>query len=125
MINLPTNGNPEVKFYSYKELCLASGYERVEYGKRGPYIEFNEDQIILNNFYIPMCEKWRIRSDRAFYIEFRSKCDGYVKLYFQKQTVSYAFYKIGYFYISPTDLKTDVYGNCIKEIEKPNLSLFF
>lgn len=114
-INLLDDGIQDILFYSFSDLLLAKGYNRIEYGKRGPYIEFSFENIVLESFYIPKKESWRIRSELAYYIEFRSKCDSYVKLYLQKRPVHYAKYEIDKFYISPLDLKTNKYGNCVGE----------
>jgi len=58
----------------------------------------------MKNFEIPGEELYRVEDSRAFYVEFRSKCKSYVKLYIQKRRVSYADYQIGYCYISPMNL---------------------
>lgn len=125
-INLPKFCKIEnVIFYSLSNLKLANGYKRIEFGKRGPYIEFDRKNIIFENFYIPNNEKWRLSSSVAFYIERRSKCENYIKLYEQKRNVSYANYEIGMFYISPLNLKTNIYGNCILKEEITDLKLIF
>lgn len=98
-------GNENKKFYSKYGMHMATGYDRIVYGKRGAYIEFSRDNINLSSIYIPKSEEWRLNSSKAFYVECRSKCSGYVKVYYQLKTVSYADYKIGKFYISPYDLK--------------------
>lgn len=125
MLKLPRIGIKNINFYSNSNLLLAKGYERIEFGKRGPYVEFVKEQIVLDNFYIPLNEKWRITSECAYYIEFRSKCESYVKLYLQKHQVKYAKYEIGKFYISPNELTTDLYGKCIQEKQNLNLEGFF
>jgi len=84
---------------------VAKGYIRVVIGKRGPYIEFSDEQILKENLYIPMDQKWRFlpKYDYCFYYEWRTKEDN-VKVYQQKRIVDYADYKIGLWYISPFDL---------------------
>lgn len=76
-------------------------------GGRGPYVEFTEDQIILNAFFIPKNCLYRLTDLRVYYTEFRSRDDSDVMLYYQLKTVAYADYKIGMFYISPKDLYLD------------------
>jgi len=103
-------GNNYTEFYSHSGLILAKGYKRIVYGNRGPYIEFEDKYIKFDNIYIPNNANWRLNSNKSFYIEYRSKCESFVKIYFQKKLVSYANYKIGKYYISPYELK-----NIVKE----------
>jgi hypothetical protein len=97
-------GNDAQEFYSKSGLLLAVGYQRIVIGGRGPYVEFSPRDIELSSFRIPKKEMWRVDSDDAFYVERRSKDDSDVKLYDQKKLVTYADYKIGFYYISPADL---------------------
>ena len=97
-------GNDKLLFLSQSGLHLATGYTRVVIGGRGPYVEFLQRHIEFNNFGIPDEEEYRINDLRAYYIEYRSKCESNVKLYVQKRTVAYADYKIGYCYLSPFDV---------------------
>ena len=97
-------GDPDAIFTSVAGLHLATGYKRIVIGKRGPYVEFEDDNIIKQSYNIPHKETWRLDSSLAFYNEYRSNCGGYVKLYHQKRLVDYADYKIGMYYISPSDL---------------------
>ena len=97
-------GSEFLVFMSNSGLHLATGYTRVVIGGRGPYVEFRQNQIVWNSFNIPDSEAYRIDDQRAFYVEYRSKCEAFVKLYAQKRTVAYADYLIGYCYISPFDL---------------------
>lgn len=101
---IPNYGNPDTEFKSASGLLLAKGYRRVVHGGRGAYVEFNEENIVKYNFYIPIEESWRKYTSIAFYIEHRSKDESYVKLYQQLMEVSYADYIIGKYYIAPDDL---------------------
>jgi hypothetical protein len=83
---------------------LAAGYTRVVIGKRGPYVEFSTLQVQWDSFIVPEDQKYRWNDARAYYIEYRSRCDEVVKLYLQKRTVAYADYRIGMCYISPFDM---------------------
>jgi len=82
-------------------LLIATGCNRIVIGKRGPYVEFLKKHIIFDNIIVPKNEEWRLHSKCCFYNEYRSKDDSYIKIYEQKETVVYADYKIGFFYISP------------------------
>ena len=103
LINVDS-GSETLIFLSHSNMHLATGYVRVVIGGRGPYVEFLQKHIEFNNFRIPEEEEYRINDQRAFYVEYRSKCESNVKLYVQKRTVAYADYKIGYCYLSPYDL---------------------
>jgi hypothetical protein len=103
-LRVPLEGRDKLFLYSKSGTLLAIGYTRVVIGKRGPYVEFSEPQIQLQNFQIPIEEEYRVANGVSYYIEYRSKDSCYVKLYFQKRTVAYADYKVGLYYISPFDL---------------------
>lgn len=104
---IPITGDKEMLFYTKSNLLVARGYDCIVIGDRGPYIEFNDTQIITDSFFIPKEQEFRLKSDLVYYIEFRSIDDCYVKVYYQLKTVDYADYKIGKMYISPFDLKSD------------------
>lgn len=106
-LNIPLVGEQDIIFSSLKGLPLCHGYKRVVIGERGPYIEFDKDNIIFDNFYIPKECEYRKNDKRVCYIEFRSKDESYVKLYYQKKLVKYADYLIGFYYISPFELTSD------------------
>jgi hypothetical protein len=103
---------------------IATGYKRVVFGKRGPYIEFSPEQAILDSLKIPLKEHWRMRSRTAYYIEYRTQPDDRM-IYHQKLCVTYADYKIGMMYVHPDDviIKTStnlISGKDLCEIQKWN-----
>lgn len=79
---------------------IATEYVRAVEGKRGVYIEFTFEQLVKENLYMEECERWRLFSSNAYYLEYRTTKD-HVKVYHQKRCVTYADYKIGMLYISP------------------------
>lgn len=102
--NLPVDRATKIDiltFPSYEH--IATGYNRVVIGKRGPYVEFELSQLVIKNMSMPSSEVWRQFSSNAFYLEYRTHKD-YVMVYFQKRPVTYADYKISMFYISPLHL---------------------
>jgi len=103
-LRIPLNGKDKLNLYSKSGTLLSVGFTRVVIGKRGPYIEFDDSQILKSAFEIPEAEKYRLTNGVSYYIEYRSKDESYVKLYFQKRKVAYADYRIGMYYISPFDL---------------------
>ena len=95
MINIP--------LYFLDGVQFSNGYERVVHGGRGKYVELTKVQIIVNvksifNIQVPdeidVCQPfyyyWLIPEGRTD------------KIYWQIKTVSYADYKVGYYYISPS-----------------------
>lgn len=85
-------------------LPVSQGFERIVIGERGPYVEFSGSDLYPYNFHIPQHEKYRLNSDVVYYIEYRTTDEANVKVYFQKKTVVYADYRVGFWYISPSDL---------------------
>ena len=88
------------------DTVIARKYERVVIGQRGPYVEFTPNQILCDKLFIPKNQLYRLSDPKIYYIEFRTNDESNVKVYYQMRTVAYADYKIGYFYISPSDLYT-------------------
>lgn len=126
LCRLPEFGD-DIKLKTKSGTTICTGYERVVFGGRGPYVEFNKNQLIDNAFFVPNNQLYRLSDSRIYYIEFRSNDDANVKLYYQLRCVAYADYKLGYFYISPYDLYMDS-GECcmITEIAmNESLDLFF
>lgn len=103
---LPLSGDINSEFYTFSGLKIAHGFSRLVIGGRGPYIEFNDNHICLNNVFIPNDQMHRIGNDAFFYDEYRSNCKSNVKVYHQKNTVGYADYKVDKWYIDPFQLKT-------------------
>jgi hypothetical protein len=104
-INVPIDGY-DISLFTVNKLKVTDGYNRIVIGRRGPYVEFTERQLIPDSFFIPRNQLYRLTDKRVYYIEFRSNDAAHIKLYYQLQTVAYADYKIGMFYISPYDLYT-------------------
>lgn len=101
---IPITGIPDVEFKSASGMLLAIGYRRIVIGGRGPYIEFMPKHINHDSFKVPNNEQWRFHSDAAFYYEYRSIDESYVKLYHQIKYVYYADYIPELYYISPSEL---------------------
>ena len=104
-LKIPVAGET-IDLFTKTGLKVASGYSRIVVGKRGPYVEFSDDQLSLDNFYVPEDQKWRFHSLNSFYEEYRTKQDN-VKIYHQRKVVDYADYRIGMWYISPFDLNSE------------------
>lgn len=111
-LNVDINGNDKVKLYTENKTQISEGYKRVVIGGRGPYVEFTDEQIVFKSFHIPKDQLYRLTDKRVYYVEMRSIDECNIKLYYQLQTVAYADYKIGMFYISPYDLFLST-GECM------------
>ena len=104
-LKIPISG-ASIPLFTKSGLKVSTGYERIVIGGRGPYVEFSDGQVLQDNFLIPEDQLWRLKNLNSYYNEYRTVQDN-VKIYHQKKTVDYADYKIGMWYISPFDLKTD------------------
>jgi len=93
-------------------MLLSNGFMRIVHGDRGDYVEIHPDQMCCDNLVIPPDQQWRVKNERAYYIEYRTKDSmgvlvrygGGVKVYYQKRTVDYADYRGGMYYVSPVFL---------------------
>jgi len=76
--------------------------------------------------FIPKNQLYRLSDPKVYYIEFRTNDDSNVKVYYQMRTVAYADYKIGSFYISPSELFANNM-RCLSERNQSNenVGLFF
>jgi len=113
-LKIPVDGSESMEFFTKSGTKVATGYERVVIGDRGPYIEFKDDQVLGESFYIPKDQAYRITDKRVYYIEARTNDESYVKLYMQRRTVAYADYKIGMLYMSPFELKTEEFDELVE-----------
>ena len=93
-----------MRVFTKSGLQIAHNFERIVHGGRGDYIEISPKDILHNNIHIPEDVQWRIYHERVYYIEFRSKDDSDIMIYFQKMLVNYADYKIRFYYIDPEDV---------------------
>jgi hypothetical protein len=115
-----------MKIFSGGEEIFAN-YSRVVIGDRGPYIEADLQDVILDNLFIPEKEKYRVENkwwwNRVYYLEFRTKHSG-AMVYWQRRTVKYADYIVGKWYISPYDATNGrggpfIHGHPPKDYERP------
>ena len=117
LLNIPIDGAKMYLYSALSSIPVATQYQRVVIGQRGPYIEFTKNQIVDTELYIPKSQLYRLSDPKVYYIEFRTLQNN-VKVYYQMRSVAYADYLINHFYISPSDLYFVEDGNvktCIKE----------
>lgn len=77
---------------------------RIVHGGRGSYMEIADDDIIKSNLMVPVYEQWRqdeYWQSRIYYEWWVPRFGPQIKLYYQKKTVSYADYIVGYWYVDP------------------------
>jgi hypothetical protein len=98
-------------------LILATGYNRIVIGSRGPYVEFHPEHIVCANIVVPTNQSWRLKHDNVYYNEYRSRDYCNVKLYEQRRVVDYADYIVGMWYISPFALWSEE-GVLIESLRK-------
>lgn len=103
-LKIPVEGGPKKRFFTKAGTHIATGYERVVIGNRGPYVEFTADQLWRMRMRVPAKEFYRFFDPLAYYAEFRTSDDADVKVYMQRKLVDYADYKVGFWYVSPFDL---------------------
>jgi hypothetical protein len=120
--NISVDGGSDF-LYTTTALKVSEGFERIVIGKRGPYVEFQTGQLCLDNLHIPKQCQYRVNSSQVYYTEHRTKDEAFVKVYHQKKEVAYADYKIGLWYISPSDLFFEN-GNSVVVAPPRALSLF-
>lgn len=125
LLTIPEEGSLLELKTSY-DTVIARKYERVVIGQRGPYVEFTPNQMLCDKLFIPKNQLYRLSDPKVYYIEFRSNDSSNVKVYYQMRTVAYADYKIGYFYVSPSDLYSEGI-KCLteKHHSNENVGLFF
>ena len=122
-LNIPLEGDNDTHFATNTGFHVATGYTCIVIGKRGPYIEFNPEQIILKNLHVPEDKRFKLTPDwreKVDYFEWRTNDEANVKVYEQLRTVDYADYKVGLLYVSPFDLVVDGEPVITKLNEKKN-----
>jgi hypothetical protein len=117
-LKLPIDVGGDIELTTENGLILATGYNRIVIGERGPYVEFNRDQIVHENISVPDNQHWRLKHDDVYYNEYRSVDYCSVKIYEQRKLVDYADYRIGMWYISPFQLWAEKYGVLIDPLRK-------
>jgi len=120
-IKINHNSNNNFNLFTISKLHVATGYSRIVFGKRGPYIEFQKHHIIRENIYMPDDALWRIDNPNIFYYEYRTTKDN-VKIYLQYKTVDYADYKPDFLYISPFDLYDSSNAVIIQKLKKNKIN---
>jgi hypothetical protein len=95
-LRLHVLGDPYTRFFTESKLHVATGYNRVVIGERGPYVEFELEHLVP----LSLVE---VAAEHYYYTELKTVRDS-VKVYVQLHPVDYADYIPGKCYISPFEL---------------------
>lgn len=103
--------------YSLNGSLICNGYDRIVIGDYGAYIEFSSEQANKDLFIIAPGQEYRLepRYSNAKYIWLTIDDGSQIKIYYQKNTVSYADYKPQYYYISVYEVYPEIITNLIGE----------
>lgn len=93
------NNNP---LYTINGSLICGSFDRIVIGDYGAYIEFSSEQANKDLFTIAAGQEYRLepRYNNVKYIWLTIEDDSQVKIYYQKNTVSYADYKPQKYYVS-------------------------
>ena len=95
----------QIPLYFKDGVQFASGYVRVVHGGRGAYVELTKDQILItlkSHFDTKVPDEIEPEPYYYHWLEPEGRTE---KVYWQINTVKYADYKTGFFYISPSLLQ--------------------
>lgn len=102
---LNLQGDAQQKLYTPHHTLITTGYERIVIGDYGAFIEFRKD----HHFVPQRGQEYRIDDTRytnqVKYVWLTVPDGSGVKIYLQKKKVPYADYRIGFFYVSPYDVR--------------------
>ena len=97
--------------YSLNGSLICNGYDRIVIGDYGAYIEFSSEQANKDLFTIAPGQEYRIDNLRYANVKYAwlTINDGsQIKIYYQKNTVSYADYKPQYYYVSVYEVYPEI-----------------
>lgn len=87
---------------------IAKGFERIVIGHYGAFIEIRHSDMLLQNLKVKEGQEYRINDEKyakhVKYHWYTTKDESDCKLYYQQNSVTYADYKTGYWYISPYEI---------------------
>ncbi len=105
--NIPCRLFEDYTLFDLDNHMIARGFERIVVGDYGAFIEIAPNEIIRTCLKIQDGQDFRLDANfKGKYIWLTS--NGKNKIYEQLRTVSYADYKVGYFYISPYEIKQKI-----------------
>ena len=78
--NFFINGEDTCPLFTENGILVAKGYKRLIYSGGKPYIEFEKNQLVLQN--LTKIEGWQKKHPEALYKEYQTK-DGCCRVHFQ------------------------------------------
>lgn len=100
------NGDFNCELYDLKGNKISNGYNRVVIGDYGAFIEIDLAHMLTVNLKVKPGQEYRYtekyKNVKYYWLCLKDNED--IKIYYQKNTVTYADYKVGMFYISPTEV---------------------
>ena len=109
------NNNP---LYTINGSLICNGYDRIVIGDYGAYIEFSSEQANKNLFTVAAGQEYRIDNLRYANVKYAwltINDDSQIKIYYQKNTVSYADYKPQKYYVNVYEVYPAVIMQLYKE----------
>ena len=96
--------------YTLNGTLICKNFDRIVIGDYGAYIEFSSDQANKKNFIIAPGQEYRLepRYSNVKYIWLTINDDSEIKIYYQKNTVSYADYIPKKYYVSVYEVYPEI-----------------
>ena len=96
-VRVPLDGKA-IRLANELGTTISTGYNRIVIGDYGPYIEMTPEQIQLQSIE----QRWPGKPNREVkYIWMQTRDNEKTKVYWQQNTVPYADYKPGMYYVDP------------------------
>jgi len=98
--------NSKYPLYTLDNTLIAKAYDRLVVGDYGAFIEIDEEDINKENLIIQKGQEYRLleKYKNVKYLWLTAKDTSGIKIYHQKNIVTYADYRIGKYYISPFEV---------------------
>ncbi len=97
--------------YTLNGSLICNGYDRIVIGDYGAYIEFSSEQANKDLFTVAAGQEYRIDNLRYANVKYAwltINDESQIKIYYQKNTVSYADYKPQYYYVSVYEVYPEI-----------------
>lgn len=118
--------NSNSNLYDLNLNLISTGYTRLVTGDYGSYVEIAPSQIVRSTLHVPQSQQWRVSSHQTCqerhvhnkYLKYLwLESDSGAKFYHQLDTVKYADYKPGYWYVCPSQVQFMPNGDSDSETE--------
>ena len=104
--------------YTLNGSLICNGYDRIVIGDYGAYIEFSSEQANKDLFAVAAGQEYRIDNLRYANVKYAwltINDESQIKIYYQKNTVSYADYKPQHYYVSVYEVYPEIITELIGE----------